>query len=278
MPRVVFLPDTPVDEDGNLFRALVEELELDDFAVDAEHAGAAFVAFVGKERAEKHLGRRVKTGRQKEKIGAAAVYVLPSTARPLRGSFYVGIWRDFASHVLGRDLAVRDEFKGMAPEAIKEVLDARRHPFAVCAANIVYDFNIGTLIRSANAFLAREILIYGRRRFDARGAMGAHHYMDLVFLENDEALDRHVAGRGYQVVVFEETKDAVPLAEFVWPEDPLMVFGQEGPGVPEPLLARADATVYIPQFGSMRSLNVGVASGIAMYDWHAKNKYGPSTV
>lgn len=270
MARIVFFPDMPVTDDGDLFPSLVEELGLDDYAVDADEAGAAFIAFVGKERAEKRLGRRVTTGRQDERIGKAEVYVLPSTAPQRRGSFYVGVWRDFASHVLGRDLAVRDEFKGMAPEAIKAALDERRHPFAVCAANIVYDFNIGTLIRSANAFLAREVVVYGRRRFDARGAMGAHRYMDLVFLENADALDRHVAERGYRVVVFEETKGAVPLQEFAWPKDPLMVFGQEGPGVPEPLLARADATVCIPQFGSMRSLNVGVASGIAMYDWHQK--------
>ncbi|MHC4550061.1 MAG: TrmH family RNA methyltransferase [Planctomycetota bacterium] len=265
MTRIVFLPDRPLDRPGDLFRRLVADLGLADFEIDGDPSTAEFIAYVGKERAEKDLGHRVKTGQV-----ADHVYVLPSTAPELRGRFYEGVWRRFAARVLGKDLAVRDEYKGMAPEEIKRALDARRFAFGVLCANVVYDFNLGSIIRTANAFLAREIVIYGRRKTDLRGAMGSHVYENLVHVPDAAALDAFVAGRGYRTVCFEETADAVPLAEFTWPAEPLMLFGQEGPGVPAELRARADFTVLIPQYGSIRSLNVGVAAGIAMYDWHAK--------
>jgi len=261
--RVVFLPDRPVDREGDLFPRLVAELGLTDFEIDGDPAMADFVAYIGKERAHKDLGHRSKTGLVKDNL-----YVLPSTAPEERRHFYEGQWRSFAARVLGRDLAVRDEYKGMAPEEIKAALDKKRFPFAVCVANIEYDFNLGTIIRNANAFLAREVVIYGRRKMDLRGAMGAHVYENVVHVRDAAELAAHA--RGSKIVCFEEAPGAVPLADFAWPPDPLMIFGQEGPGIPAEVQALADATVFIPLFGSMRSINVGVAAGIAMQDWHAR--------
>ncbi len=261
-PRIVFLPDRPVDREGDLFSRLVADLGLTDFEIDGDLAKADFVAYVGKERAAKDLGHRVKTG-----LVEGNVYVLPSTAPEERRHFYEGQWRSFAAHVLGRDLAVRDEYKGMAPEEIKAALDRKRFPFAVCVANVEYDFNLGTIIRNANAFLAREVVIYGRRKMDLRGAMGAHVYENVVHVRDAAEFERHVRERGYKVVCFEEARGAVALQEFAWPPNPLMIFGQEGPGVPAEVRALANATVFIPLFGSMRSINVGVAAGIAMHDW-----------
>ncbi|MHC4338666.1 MAG: TrmH family RNA methyltransferase [Planctomycetota bacterium] len=275
MKRIVFYPDKPVDRPGDLFRHLVEELGLDNFEIDGDPKGADFVAFIGKERAEERFGRRLKAGPVDELWQGAAVYVLPSTAPEMRRRYYEGIWRSFAAHVLGRDLAVRDEYKGMAPEEIKRALDEKRNAFAVLVANLVYDINLGSIIRTANAFLAEEILIYGRKKMDLRGAMGAYVYENIVHLPDLHALEVHVGERGYTVVCMEETESAQPLSEFEWPERPLMVFGQEGPGVPEELRTRADKTVFIPQHGSIRSLNVGVAAGIAMYDWHSKRLSAP---
>jgi tRNA(Leu) C34 or U34 (ribose-2'-O)-methylase TrmL len=260
--KVVFLPDRPVDREGDLFRKLVAELGLADFEIDGDPAKADFVAYVGRERASEALGRRVKTG-----LVEGNLYVLPSTAPEERRHFYEGQWRSFAAHVLGRDLAVRDEFKGMAPEEIKRALDARRFPFSVCVANVEYDFNLGTIIRNANAFLAREVVIYGRKKMDLRGAMGAHVYENVVHVTKAEDLRAHGT-----LVCFDEAPGAVALEDFPWPPNPLMIFGQEGPGIPAEVRALADATVFIPLFGSMRSINVGVASGIAMNDWHTRAK------
>lgn len=275
MSQVVFLPDKPIDRPGDLFFDLVRQLGLQDYAIDAEPAGAEFVAFIGKERAEHHLGRRPKTGPQDLKLAGAEVYVLPSTAPEMRGRFYEGVWRRFAAHVLQRDLAVRDEYKGMSPEAIKRALDRKRHAFGVLCANVVYDLNLGSIIRTANAFLAGEVVLYGRRKADLRGAMGSYVYENLVHIPNAAALDGFVAERGYTPVCFEETEGAVPLADLKWPKKPLMIFGQEGPGVPAELLERATLTAHIPQYGSIRSLNVSVAAGIAMYDWLRASRASP---
>jgi tRNA(Leu) C34 or U34 (ribose-2'-O)-methylase TrmL len=246
--RVVFLPDRDVEREGDIFLELVKGLGIENY---------------GRERASKELGERVRTGPVDDRV-----YVLPSTAPEHRGRFYEGVWRSFAARVLGRDLAVRDEFKGMAPEAIKAELDARRFPFGVLVANLVYDFNLGTVIRNANAFLAREVFIYGRKKADLRGAMGAHVYENVVHVPDLAALEKRAAD--YTLVCFEEAPGAVPLAEFEWPENPLMMFGQEGPGVPAELRDAADHTVVIPTYGSMRSINVGVVAGIAMYAWHSR--------
>jgi len=262
MKRVVFLPDKPVDREGDLFGALVRDLGLVDFEVDGDPATADVVAYIGRERARAELGAGVKTGPVSD-----SVYVLPSTAPEHRRHFFEGTWRSFAAHVLGRDLAVRDEYKGMAPEAIKARLQKKRFPFGVLVANIVYDFNLGTIIRNANAFLAREVVIYGRRKADLRGAMGAHVYENIVHIPDAAGLRAFVGERGYRPVCFEETPDAAPLPQFEWPERPLMLFGQEGPGVPPELRELAESTVCIPLFGSMRSINVGVAAGIAMHDF-----------
>ena len=264
MKRVVFLPDRPVDREGDLFHALVAQLGLTDWVIDADPGPGDLVAYVGKERASERFGRRVRTG------PVEGVYVLPSTAPEHRGRFYEGVWRNFASHVLERDLAVRDEYKLLPPEEIKARLDRTRFPFALLAANVAYDFNIGSIIRSANAFLAGEVVIYGRRKADLRGAMGAHVYENVVHVPDGEALRVFVRERDYTLVCFEDAPGAVPLPTFEWPERPLIAFGQEGPGMPAEVIEAAAHTVVIPQFGSMRSINVGVAAGIAMYDWHAK--------
>jgi len=263
--RVVFFPDRPIDRDGDLFLALVARLGLTDWAVDEEPQPGDWVAYVGKERASERYGRRMRSGPADDRT-----YVLPSTAPEHRAKFYEGVWRNFAAVVTGRDLAVRDEFKGLAPEEIKRRLDARRFEFGVLAANVAYDINLGSIVRSANAFLAREVAIYGRKKADLRGAMGAQHYESLVHLADPAELDAFLSERGYALVCLEDAPGAEDLASFAWPERPLLAFGQEGPGLPAELLERAAATVVIPQYGSMRSLNVGVAAGIAMYDWHAK--------
>jgi tRNA G18 (ribose-2'-O)-methylase SpoU len=265
MKRIVFRPDRPVDRDGDLFGALVAKLELAHWVIDEEPQEGDVIAYVGRERASTRYGTRVKTGPLSD-----GVYVLPSTAPELRSKFFEGVWRNFAAVVLGRDLAVRDEYKGLAPEQIKARLDAKRFSFALLAANVAYDINIGSIIRSANAFLANEVVIYGRKKADLRGAMGAHVYENLVHLADAGELEEFMDSRRYQLVCFEDVPGATELAQFTWPDNPLLAFGQEGPGLPAELLDRAVARVVIPQYGSMRSINVGVAAGIAMYDWHAK--------
>ena len=163
---------------------------------------------------------------------------------------------------------VIDHYKYWETEAIKADLDLRRHPFAVLAENFAHDFNISTLMRNANAFLAQSVWVCGRRTWDNRGSMGANHYQHLHRVSTlEEAL---VDLSEYTPVAIDNVEGAVPIEDYVWPEKPLMIFGQEQIGVSPPALERAQDVVYIMQYGSVRSLNVGVASGVAMYDFVRK--------
>lgn len=160
---------------------------------------------------------------------------------------------------------VIDHYKYWNEDAIKASLDTKRFPFIVAIENFDKDFNISTTIRNCNAFTGREIWILGRRRWDRRGAVGTHHYEHLHFGPSVEAVKE--AHPNHRIVVFENYDNAQDIRDYDWDVNSIMVFGQESIGVTDEALALADDIVYIPQYGSTRSLNVGVASGIAMYSY-----------
>ena len=146
-------------------------------------------------------------------------------------------------------------------------LDTKRHPFGVLCCNIGGDFNISTAIRNNNAFLAKEVFIYGNRRWDRRGAVGTYHYSHIKHIQTEEELD---SISDYTWVGIDNIPGAVPMDEYSWPENPLMCFGEEQHGLAPEIIKRCKDIVYIRQYGSVRSLNVGTASGIAMYDFTNK--------
>lgn len=163
---------------------------------------------------------------------------------------------------------VIDHYKYWKEDAIRASLDEKRFDFIVAIENFDKDFNISTAIRNCNAFTGKEIWILGRRRWDRRGAVGTHHYEHIKFGESLQAVvDAHP---DYKVVVVENEDYAQDIRKYDWQEKTIMVFGQESIGVTEKALSLADDVVYIPQYGSTRSLNAGVASGIAMYSYVEK--------
>ena len=160
---------------------------------------------------------------------------------------------------------VIDYYKYWNEDAIRASLDKIRFPFIVAIENFDKDFNISTTIRNCNAFTGKEIWILGRKRWDRRGAVGTYHYEHLKF--GDSVASVKEAHPDHRIVVFENYDEAVDIRSYEWHENTIMVFGQESIGVTDEALDLADDIVYIPQFGSTRSLNVGVASGIAMYSY-----------
>ncbi len=151
---------------------------------------------------------------------------------------------------------------------INEHLDKKRHNFAVLCCNFAGDFNLGTVIRNNNAFLAKEVFIYGNKRWDRRGALGTHHYSHIKHLPTTNHLDEI---KDYTWVGVDNIdKISVPMDSYVWPDNALLCFGEEQHGLPPEVIARCRDIVYIRQFGSVRSLNVGSASAIAMYDYTSK--------
>jgi tRNA G18 (ribose-2'-O)-methylase SpoU len=162
---------------------------------------------------------------------------------------------------------VVDRYRYWTLEAIVADLDRRRHPFHVAIENFGHDLNIGTVVRTANAFLAAEVHIIGRRRWNRRGAMVTDRYQHLRHHPDATALRDHAAARGLVLVAVDNGPGAVALEAVDLPRHCVLLFGQEGPGLTDEARAAAGLSVSISQFGSTRSLNAGVAAGIAMHAW-----------
>lgn len=166
---------------------------------------------------------------------------------------------------------VADYLKWLTDEETEKYLEERKLNFSVLIMNILFDNNAGNIVRSANAFGAREIIFYGHKKFDRRASVGAEFYSrfrHIKFVEDlVELFKKHEI-----IVGVENTKDAESLGDFKWNHDKktLMIFGQESGGIPNEILDKCDSVVAITQRGSVRSLNVAVAAGIAMNDYCEK--------
>ncbi|MCK7638339.1 TrmH family RNA methyltransferase [Corynebacterium pygosceleis] len=162
---------------------------------------------------------------------------------------------------------VVDAYRYMTREAIVADIDTRRHPLHVAIENFENDANIGTVVRTANAFAVDTVHIVGRRRWNRRGAMVTDRYQHLLHHPDVGTLLAWALARDITVVAVDNTPGSVPLETARLPERCLLLFGQEGPGVTEAARAGALMTCSIAQFGSTRSINAGVAAGIAMHRW-----------
>lgn len=160
---------------------------------------------------------------------------------------------------------VVDEFKGVSHDEIVTILDKRGVMLEIAIENLERDFNMGTIVRSANAFGVRTVHVIGRRQWNKRGAMMTDKYLHVVYHESVKEFVAAVRPR--QIVAVDNVAQSVDIREVKHGEDAILVFGAEGPGLSDELLAVADTTVMIPQRGSTRSLNVGVAAGIAIWEW-----------
>jgi tRNA G18 (ribose-2'-O)-methylase SpoU len=169
---------------------------------------------------------------------------------------------------------VADHYRYWTVEAIVADLDQHRHAFAVAIENWQHDLNIGTVVRTANAFLAREVVIVGRRRWNRRGAMVTDRYQHIRHVPDVAGLITHAVTAGYAVVGIDNLPGAVPLETAVLPPASLLLFGQEGPGLTVEARAAASMVCSIAQFGSTRSINAGVAAGIAMHTWVRQHALG----
>ncbi|TCN49258.1 tRNA G18 (ribose-2'-O)-methylase SpoU [Rhodococcus sp. SMB37] len=162
---------------------------------------------------------------------------------------------------------VVDAYRYWTRDAIVADIDTRRHPLHVAIENFAHDANIGTVVRTANAFAVAAVHIVGRRRWNRRGAMVTDRYQHLQHHTDVDELIRWAAEHDLTIVAVDNTPGSVPLETAELPRNCLLLFGQEGPGVTERAREVAAMTVSIAQFGSTRSINAGVAAGIAMHAW-----------
>ena len=162
---------------------------------------------------------------------------------------------------------VVDRYRYWTVESIVADLDASRHGFHVAIENLEHDFNIGSVVRTANAFNASSVHVVGRRRWNRRGAMVTDRYLHVVHDDDATSLAAWAHEHGLVVVGVDNLPGAVPLETFDLPRACVLLFGQEGTGLSDEARASCDATVSIAQFGSTRSINVGAAAAIAMHAW-----------
>ncbi|MBK9739180.1 MAG: rRNA methyltransferase [Actinobacteria bacterium] len=169
---------------------------------------------------------------------------------------------------------VADPYRYWRLEAIVADLDGRRHPFHVAIENFAHDFNIGSVVRTANAFLAREVHIVGRRRWNRRGAMVTDKYQHVRHHADASEFAAWASAEGLRLIGIDNLPGAVPLETFDLPRDCVLLFGQEGDGLTEQAREQCEAVLSISQFGSTRSINAGAAAAIAMHAWIRRHEFG----
>ena len=183
---------------------------------------------------------------------------------------------------------VVDRYRYWRHEAIVGDLDAHRHDFHVAVENWGHDFNIGSVIRTANAFNAKAFHIVGRRRWNRRGAMVTdryqheHHHPTVADLvawaatAGNDATGADARGRprGIPLIGIDNLPGSVPLETYDLPRECVLVFGQEGPGLSEEMRQACVAVLDIAQFGSTRSINAGAAAAVAMHTWVRRHVFG----
>jgi tRNA G18 (ribose-2'-O)-methylase SpoU len=186
---------------------------------------------------------------------------------PWPGSWPPEPWYDPELLAAGDRRNVVDRYRYWRREAIVAELDTRRHEFHVAIENWQHDLNIGTVVRNANAFLAAEVHIVGRRRWNRRGAMVTDRYQHVRHHDTVAEFADFAEAAGLAVVGIDNLPGSRPLESVTLPRRCALLFGQEGPGLSEAARQRCDLLFSIAQYGSTRSINAGVASGIAMHAW-----------
>lgn len=162
---------------------------------------------------------------------------------------------------------VVDEYRYWTMEAIVADLDSRRHPLHIAIENWHHDLNIGSVVRTANAFAVAQVHIVGRRRWNRRGAMVTDRYQHVRHHEDAQAFAQWAHAEGVQMIGIDNIDGSVPIEGFEFPRDCVLVFGQEKTGLTPEMQQAVTDIVHITQYGSTRSINAGAAAAIAMHSW-----------
>jgi len=185
---------------------------------------------------------------------------------------WVGEWPD-ESHYdpelleRGDSRNVIDRYRYWRMEAIVADLDEHRHPFHVAIENWQHDMNIGSIVRSANAFAADTVHIIGRKRWNKRGAMVTDRYQHVIHHVDVAAFAAWARESGIPIIAIDNVEGSVRIETYRIPERCVLLFGQEGPGLSDEAIAASEAVVEISQFGSTRSINASAAAAVTMHAW-----------
>ena len=186
---------------------------------------------------------------------------------PWQGEWPVEGWYDPELLEHGDTRNVIDRYRYWRMDAIVADLDLVRHPFHVAIENWQHDLNIGSIVRSANAFGAQAVHIIGRRRWNRRGAMVTDRYQHVTHHDDVAAFVQWADAVSLPILAIDNVVGSVPVQDAHLPERCVLLFGQEGPGLSEEALAAASGHIEITQYGSTRSINASAAAAVVMYEW-----------
>jgi len=186
---------------------------------------------------------------------------------PWQGDLPTDDFYDEQLLISGDSRNVIDRYRYWRMEAIVADLDLTRHAFHVAIENWQHDMNIGSIVRTANAFAADTVHIIGRKRWNKRGAMVTDRYQHVQYHPDVAGFAAWAAEQGIPVIAIDNVPGSVIIETFEFPQACVLLFGQEGPGLSPEAIEAAEAVVEISQFGSTRSLNASAAAAVAMHSW-----------
>ena len=205
-----------------------------------------------------------------------------TSSHPERSTWGVGPWEGplpegdhYDPELLknGDSRNVADHYRYWSMEAIVADLDTKRHPFHVAIENWQHDLNIGSIVRTANAFLADTVHIVGRKRWNRRGAMVTDRYQHVLHHPDVESFVAWAKDAGVPIIGVDNVEGSVPIEKTRLPESCVLLFGQEGPGLSAEAIAASDIVIDIAQFGSTRSINASAAAAIVMHQWVMQHRF-----
>lgn len=159
-------------------------------------------------------------------------------------------------------------------EAIRADLDTRRHGVHLAVENWEKDLNLGSIVRTANAFLVAQVHIVGEKRWNRRGAMVTDRYQHVRHHASISAFGEWVTASQLPLLGIDILENSKPIETYRLPSECVLFFGQEGPGMSAEAQALCDEILHITQFGSTRSINASAAAGIAMHAWIRQHEFG----
>jgi tRNA G18 (ribose-2'-O)-methylase SpoU len=165
-----------------------------------------------------------------------------------------------------------EKYKGLPIDRIKADMSADAFEFHIAIENLQHDINIGSIVRSANAFNAGGVHIVGKRHWNRRGAMATEKYLELYHHNTPVELKEFAEQNSLIMIGVDNINGAVNLSDFKMPKNAMLIFGQEGPGLSKGMIELCEKVVQIEQFGSTRSINVAAAAAITMYAWLQTNQ------
>jgi tRNA G18 (ribose-2'-O)-methylase SpoU len=201
---------------------------------------------------------------------------MPGDASHEQTTWGVGPWigelpaEDFYDQDLLREGDTRnvlDKYRYWKMDAIVADLDVRRHNFHVAIENWQHDLNIGSIVRTANAFLAAEVHIIGHKRWNRRGAMVTDRYQHVRHHPTVEEFVAWAQAEKLPIIAIDNVPGCKQIETYDLPENCVLLFGQEGPGLSEAAIESAEVVLEITQFGSTRSINASAAAAITMHAW-----------